>query len=225
MVHYPFPSRYAAELAEARRAGKQPHYWVKPGFDIQARLKGIQGPFIEIGGPTDGGYVFLHDIELPSPVIITNVSDNPLPFAPDSKVLATHVEKVFDGRHLPYPDNSLAMVLAQHLPVVDDQQYDFSSLSDEDDKQLWSIIDRSRELEKQVAATGHITDETLHICLRLAIAKEVYTKLQPGGLYLTDATKDQQKAFQVLGFSVAAEFDRRLLDSSKESHYDLVFVK
>lgn len=222
---YPFSSEQALEVAKANREGKQVHYWVKPGVNLADLFLSKKGTVLEIGGPSDCGYLFLQDVEFSAPVVITNIKSNPFPSMPDAKGLANYVKKVVDARSIPYPDGSLAIVLAQHISMVDDSQYDFTNLSDKEHEQLQNMIDRSRELENQIAKTGLITEEALRVCLRLAIAKEVYTKLQPGGLYVTDVTPDQRKALEILGFSVIAEFDRALLYEYDESHYDVVLVK
>jgi hypothetical protein len=209
---YPYASKTAQEVAEAKEQGIPVVEWHRPGTDLAAIIGGLKGNILEIGGPTDSGYYFLHSITLPTPVIITNLKADGMPFAWNKDELNKHIAQLVDGRHLPYPNDSLAMVLSAHLSLADDSGYDFANLSDEEDKLLNELIAKVEAAEKHAAETGHVDDATLQISLRLAIAAEVYAKLQTGGIYMTDATADQVQALQALGFTKLAELEIHQLD-------------
>ena len=120
------------------------------------------------------------------------------------------------------------MVLAAHLPLVDDTKYDFAALTLNEERAISREIAQAEAAEKHIAHTGELDDRAFVVSLRLAVAREVYRALQPGGLYLTDGTSDQVKALQAIGFTKLAEIDVNQFDSElvgAAPYYELVLQK
>ena len=225
---YPYPSTIAIEVIAAKRNNIEIDEWWKPGVDFQKLVAHLSGPILEIGGPTDGGYYFLDNIQLPSRVIISNIAQGTLRFTPNKDELDKATEKLIDGRDLPYSDNSLGMVLSAHISLVDDHEYDFSDISDNQLATIDQQIKRSGIATHRMAETGEIDPEALEVAQRIAIGHEVFAKLQPGGLYITDATPDELNAYRVLGFTEIAHIDTHSLDPATqdvEPYYYIVLQK
>lgn len=226
--YYPYPSTIAKEVIEAKRTNSEVDEWWKPGVDFQKLVAHLSGPILEIGGPTDIGYYFLDNIQLPSRVIISNIAKGTLRFAPNKDQLDKATETLIDGRDLPYPDNSLGMVLSAHISLVDDHKYDFSDISDDQLAAINQQIEKSQMATHRMAQTGKIDQEALEVAQRIAIGHEVFAKLQPGGLYITDATSDELKAYHVLGFTETARIDAASIDPATEDiepYYYIVLQK
>ena len=226
--YYPYPSTIAKEVIEAKRSNRDIDEWWKPGVDFQKLVAHLSGSILEIGGPTDVGYYFLDNIQLPSRVIISNITQGTLRFTPNKDELDKATEKLIDGRDLPYSDNSLGMVLSAHISLVDDHEHDFSDISDDQLATLNQQIKRSEIATRRMAQMGKIDPETLEVAQRVAIGHEVFAKLQPGGLYITDATPDELKAYHILGFTEIAHIDTHSIDPSTqdvEPYYYVVLQK
>lgn len=222
--HYPFESEFSKQFAEARAKGVVINEWHQPGLRLQEIISHLEGPILEIGGPSDQGYYFLHDVELPSRVIISNVTNTAMRFAPNAGRLQSMIEKIIDGRKVPYQDNSLGMVLSSHLSRVDEPNLDFSTMTDEQQREWSERLERCEKAIKYAADTGDITKEELKLSLRFGIACEVWRALKPGGIYMTDATDEEIKVYERIGFTTLAYIDRLPLDYGT-SYYDVVFRK
>lgn len=221
---YPFDSSFAKQFARAREDGAEIDEWQQPGLDLPELISCLEGPILEIGGPSDQGYYYLRDVNLPSRVIISNVTQNAMPYAPNAKLLQVMIEKIVDGRHFPYEDNSLAMVLASHLSLVDERQYDFSDISDVETEKWTDDMHESEKVLKEAADSGIIDEKVLKVSLRFGIASEALRALKPGGIYMTDATEDEIKVYELLGFTKIASINRQPLDYDKP-YFDVVFQK
>lgn len=215
---YPFPSAIADRVREARKAGLVPDEWHAPSKNISEILGKIQEPILELGGPSDLGYYFLDGQVLPSRPIITNVAPNTLQFAPNAEQLNNLTDLIVDGRSMDtIPDASLGVVLSAHLSDVDED----SSLAQADD-----AATRLKGLMIEARNSKHISEELLELSLRLKIAKEVYKKLKPSGLYFTDVDSDELNTQSLLGFEPIAIYNRGSAEgSSNTDRYDVVFQK
>lgn len=226
--YYPYASEQARQAIAAQKQGAKIEEWHKPGNTLQQIITDLSGPILEIAGPTDSGYYFLDSIELPSSVIITNITHEPAPFAPNKAELATRVEQIIDGRRIPYGDATFGAVLAAHLSIIDDHEYDFSNLSDDEGRQLSEQIVATENAERLSVKTGTINEEVIRLSLRFGVAKEVFRVLKPGGLYITDATPAQAKLFEMLGYEKIAWLNLNSIESEPdvtEPYFELVLQK
>lgn len=84
MYKYPFNSTLLKKLNDYT---KDEEYAIWEQDSFKEKVKNIKLPIIEIGGPTEDGFVFLDSVSLFSEPIITNISENPLPYAENANEL------------------------------------------------------------------------------------------------------------------------------------------
>lgn len=100
--------------------------WTKPGFDVQTELDKRSGPFIEVGGPTWGGYELVPTEKLKTRLYVSNIP-NP---SPTVKAMVLNFVKGLlkgrfsrkvhfqaDGRELPLANSSVGALLGSALPT------------------------------------------------------------------------------------------------------------
>lgn len=214
VYEYPFPSEVAEQAREARAKGLKPDEWHEPRKGIDEVLHQIRGPILELGGPSELGYYFLEGQALPSRPIISNVMPDSQKYSPNREQLNSLTDLIIDGRNLEnVPDDSLGAVLTSYLSEVD---------GDETKAQR----DRVVTLMEDAANIGEISTELMETSLRLKIAKEVFQKLEPGGLYFTDTSPEELKVQELLGFTSVAVYDRNSTDETNSTQrYYVVFQK
>lgn len=192
VFNYPFPSALASQT------GEEIDVWVKPGINLESTLRSVEGPIVELAGPTDLGYYFLDGIALPSKPIITNIQPKTLLYGPGTDYV---LDKIIDGRHTPYKDSSVGMVLSAHLPYINEAAFDFSNkFTHQQEKEYAQLVKEAQLLTKDFADGANIAE----LPLRLAIAKESFRILHPGGLYLCDGSQHDRKGMLRLGFQELA---------------------
>lgn len=86
---------------------------IADGFNYVEAAQAVQGPVIEIAGPTDMGFHVVEDF-VPRQPFITNI--NRYDWMPDDSL---HL--LADGRALPFRDGSVGMVLAACVPFLEDE--------------------------------------------------------------------------------------------------------
>jgi len=78
--------------------------WTNPGFDKEQVLKQVQGPLLEVGGPTMRGYVTIDVSRLPRRLWITNITRN---FCPPDVKDQGHIDMEANATNLPFADKSI----------------------------------------------------------------------------------------------------------------------
>lgn len=199
-IFYPYRSRLRTRL-KGRRQGQDYVLWE---HGLKERIAKAGAPVIEIGGPTEDGYYFLDDVPLPEKPIITNISGNPLPFAPNAKELAGQVQQIVDGRDMPFANRSVGIFLMSAMSISSDW---WVGLSDEDkDKAEPKFEDEYRKarLETGQVAAGLLRPQDAKHAQRVQIYGEVHRTLRKGGLFFTNGTTEELLILQKMGFQLIA---------------------
>lgn len=227
LAHEPAVYPYESKLAKAIPGGwsrlfrrnMHPQY-VENNFSLEDELPLREGPFVELGGPTESGYFHLDGHTLPKRVIVSNINlrGTQLPLDDDYiEFVEGTTDLVLDGTDTGLPKNSLGMVLASHIPRYD--LLECSQLEEEQDRHLARANSATREAVQQ----GKITNTMLEAALRLKMGREVYRVLEPGGLYLTDGNDFELAAHELLGLQMKAYVQVRKDD--EETYYQVVLQK
>lgn len=120
---------------QTRRMNADLSYWLAPdhygwpdvlvgavGFDIDAHFDTLQGPAIEVGGPS-GRYNVLQGTEPPADTFITNIQQPRHGYGPYG-----HLDARLDASRMPFQDGSVGSLFTSYLPMngYDEggQQYD-----------------------------------------------------------------------------------------------------
>jgi hypothetical protein len=222
---YPFASVLAQEARILRGLGVKVEEWRAPEVDLDEAFRLAGGPILELGGPTETGFYFLEDRSLPSRPVVTNRNKEYYDGEP-----IEGVELIIDGRELPFGDETLGVVLSAHIPKYDiqDPKYDLLKDKEERNKSLDFSLAQANEAMQRVSVTQGVDEAAVNESLRLAIAQNIYDKLVPNGLYLTDADEYEVDAYRALGFEVIASFDEATLvalSGSDEHYFSLVLRK
>lgn len=161
-------------------------------------------PLVEIGGPTPDGFYFLDDLELPSEVIVTNISDNPLPYSSDAVEVASHVNEIMDARRMPYGDDSIGAFFMSGMSMTDDWYMDLHDAErDNQAEKIESEMDFAM-LELEQTALGALKPEGAKYAQRVPIYLEVLRTLADGGLFFTDGGLAEGTVLMSLGFKLLA---------------------
>jgi hypothetical protein len=219
IYQYPYKSEVARLAGREKRKFWTPNKYktfTAKNFSLESELRQLDGPYLELGGPTEEGYYHLDNMQLSKRVLLSNVE---MPdFVPQEHrdSVASSIDLVIDGGAIDLPDASLGMVMASHIPYISFDRFD-------SDDQLNLAKDApSRALEQ-----GEVTPDLLEVSLRLKMASEVYRTLQPGGVFLTDGRPEDVEACELLGFEVMASvFDARYdEDEDPGGYYRVVLQK
>lgn len=92
--------------------------WKKEGFDIKKRLSAIDGPFVEVAGPTEKGYKIIELDELDKKVFILNITPGASDFDDQTGEFVGFYGKVdfiADARELPFKDGAIAAIFCSDL--------------------------------------------------------------------------------------------------------------
>lgn len=218
--YYPFDYKAKAKITSGEIHADE---WHQPNFSLTEKLENIRKPIIEIGGPSDEGYYFLDGVKLLNKPIITNVSEQPASQQyPDVQNLADMVDELVDGRHTPYEDESIGMVMAAHIDIADEALLDDTT---KDKRELYNKFREAAISENQAVASGKLSLSQILHSLRLKIARETWRILEPGGLFLTDCHSEVHdlEAIRRLGFEPVAML--AMTDDPEDTRYDVVFQK
>lgn len=219
LYYYPFKSSVAKDVRALRKLGDKERDWRHETIDLDEAFKKTRGPILEIGGPTATGYYYLENRKLSQKPIITNIDEG-----------MGKVNRIIDGRHLPCDDNSLGVVLSSHIPRYDLLDPKVHAIKLRFIRQrVWNH--RLKKVNKMIAdmfEKNYVHKNALKLSLRYAIAAEVFKKLKPGGLYLTDGRKDEVGVLNLLGFVPIAALDEGSLakvTDDDEEVYSIVLQK
>lgn len=202
---YPYSSKLAATMLQRRERGEKIDEWITPGFDLKTTIEHIDGPIIELAGPTEIGHYYLNDVRLPGLLIISNISRGNLSDRSGKKDTQSRLlDRLLDVQHLDLPDNSVGMVIAAHLPVIDEEDFDFSNFDDEMNAEYLRRQHIAEQAIEDVAKSGNLTEPSIKQSLRLTAAQEIHRCLKPGGIYLADGTTAEKAALQRLGYKIVA---------------------
>lgn len=174
--------------------------YVEPGFSVEEELNRREGPFLELGGPTESGYYHLDGVQMKKRIIVSNVGDAVIraynPEYADELIGKTDID--INGTDINFPDGSLGAVFASHIPYL----HDIEDYGDDE------ILRKARGASRQARKEGVVDVRHTDASLRLKIADEVYRTLEPGGLYFTDGMTNEMHAFSVMGYELKALYDR-----------------
>lgn len=199
--HYPYKSKNRNTFRKLR-LNQDYSVWVKPGIDLSKEIAKLHKPVIEIGGPTDYGYYFLDGVELNTKPIITNISDNPLPYGKNAKKLAAQVHETIDGRNMPYDDNSVGVFLMAAMSITDDW---YVQLSEQERDKVGEQIEKEfdvAQLEMEQVAIGVLSPSEVKFAQRIQIYREVKRVLCDGGLFFSDGGLEEICVLQRMGFEL-----------------------
>jgi hypothetical protein len=219
IYQYPYKSEVAKLAAREKRIFWRPNKYktfTDKNFSLENELQRLNGPFLELGGPTEEGYFHLDRMQLPKRVLLSNV-DMP-DFIPQEyrDSVADSIDFVIDGSDIDLPEDSLGMVMASHIPYISFDRFD-------SDGQL----DLAKNAPLRALEQGAITPDILDDSLRLKMASEVYRTLEPGGLFLTDGRAEDIAACELLGFQVMASVSDARYDEDDDinGYYRVVLQK
>jgi hypothetical protein len=200
---YPYASRNRKELKKLRR-DQDYMIWQRPDLDLQRIVAGLQKPFVEIGGPTEDGFYFLDGLDLNTEPIITNITDNPLPYAKNAKQLAAKVKEILDARAMPYEDGSIGIFLMSGMSITSDW---YVELPEDEYAKVGSRVDKEfdiAKLEMDQVALGTLAPDKVKYAQRIPMYREVYRSLCDGGLFFSDGGVEELCILQRLGFTLLA---------------------
>ncbi len=181
----------------------------------------MEGPIVEIGGPTDDGFFYLDGVVLKSKPVITNK----VPFqtlVEDIELAAQldqQIDEFFDGRDMPYVDGSLGIVMMSYVTRADDKEFypeGREPTQEEIDLANKRFDIAEREIEDFL--NGNISLNEVEESYRLKIYEEVMRVLKPGGLFITNSNKAELKAIEKIGFELIS------LSTDDEGHDAFEFV-
>ncbi len=207
MTHsYPFDSELASTIKQRRERGEKVDEWVEPGFDLKGAIEHMQGPVIELAGPTAIGHYYLEGVKLQHEPVISNVAEGTLASQRDEN---ESLDKLLDVRHLDFADSSVDMIVAAHLPAIAEDDFEFSDFSEEDNIEYKRRQAAAEQAIDDLAVSGKVDEADLQKSLRLTAAAEIQRCLKPGGLYLADGTEAERVAFERLGYKVVAAVNEK----------------
>lgn len=151
---------------------------------VVAAIKNVNGPIVEVGGPTTRGFRLLQDRPmLPSRPIISNVDRHEIV---DLRASATA---------MPFANDTVGMFLASHISRVDYSKFpgstiEFQTMQSEMATQEYAEVLRDANYVPQHA-------------LRIGTLQEMHRTLKPGGLVLFECLADRDvEIAEHLGFAV-----------------------
>lgn len=95
--------------------------WLDPAFQFDETFRSLSGPFIEIGGPSPGGYSFIDFGVLFESTgrrtVVTNIDREHLHSdIKESERIGTEIGGFLDGSNIPHSDESIGAFFARCLP-------------------------------------------------------------------------------------------------------------
>ena len=111
-----------AEALVAFFESDKPGIYKIEGFDANQALEATNGPFLEIGGPSDKGFEFVDMEKLPREIFVSNLYPGAPKFDNTTDFLKFYgkVDLQADGRNLPIRDESMGAVFVRALGNIYD---------------------------------------------------------------------------------------------------------
>jgi len=219
IYQYPYKSEVARLAGREKRRFWTPNKFktfAAKNFSLENELQQLDGPYLELGGPTEEGYFHLDRMQLSKRVLLSNVEMPDFISQEYRDSVANSIDLVIDGGAIDLPDASLGMVMASHIPHIPFDQFD----SDEQ-------LNLAKDAPFRALEQGAVTPDLLEVSLRLKMASEVYRTLQPGGVYLTDGRFEDVAACELLGFELMASVSDARYDEDEDpsGYYRVVLQK
>ncbi len=219
--NYPYRSTMAEEFSDHP---KKFELSVSDNFSIQDVIDQRKGDILEIAGFCSLGYYFLDGISLPKAVILGNIDtraiksedlddSHPQEYTDEAE---GEIDMIMDDTHAERADSSLGVVLSTRLSY-----YPEYNLHYDEDEMRERAESASRRVIEQ--GDGDTTEDIVKDSLRLKAASEVFRKLEPGGLYITDMTQDEIDVMKLLGFQLRASLSK--IEKNEEPYYYVVLQK
>lgn len=180
--------------------------------ETRGLIKNVTGPIVEVGGTT---------AELVAPHI--------LPANPITIDLiqwrGKNIDIIADGKALPFPDNCLGMVLADHICATDYNDPAIRAFIDKE-RNGSSAQRRQRQMEleaqKDYGRFAANPQDEVHHNLRIGFMREMNRVIQPNGLIAFGAITDQDIVVaESLGWSCVEIFGQRQF--AGHHMYDVLF--
>lgn len=201
MYTYPYPSRLRVDLSHKTN---NIDYRVWQSNDIQSLMDKVNQPVVEIGGPTQDGFYFLDKISIGTRPIITNISQKPLPYSPNSSNLAELVTETFDATNMPYKDSSIGVFLMSAMSVSSDWWTELAEHEKEKISYQFETEFANARFEMGQVAAGILRSNDIKDALRVKIYREVTRCLAENGLFFTDGGIEEIIILKQLGFELVA---------------------
>lgn len=154
----------------------------------------LEGPFIEVAGPTKGGYNTVDPDKLPEKIFVSNIFCGSPLFGALKGQYYGQVDFMASGYELPFSDCSLGAVLCSRLgaPHIRDRKLQRRLAAKSCDKKALK-----KEKDRQ------------RLALRAKTALEVIRVLRPGGIFFWEHINKRNVNFaKKIGFTVIYEFRR-----------------
>lgn len=213
---YPFPSidRQFRE-STGKQEGKDYIRWTKEGFDLQETIANISKPIVELGGPTEDGYLMLEGVKLPSKPHITNVRR-------ESVLSSQLIDELVDASQMPYEDRSLGLVLMQGLDYTEKHAEIVNTPKDD-------RATKQAKMELEQVASGALKPEAAQ-GMRMKIYKEALRILTDGGLLIANGGINDIRALEKMDFELVSYDQEHLakeegLYTGDGDSYEFVMIK
>lgn len=223
--YYPYHSSLLADTKTWKK-GRDYTVW-QDNPPIEKRVAGTKGAIIEIGGPTDLGFYFLDGIALPVKPIITNMNNNPMPYAENAIELAGLVDEIIDARKMPFAADSIGIFLMAAMSLSSDWWVNLSEAEkDKVEDKVDEEFDKAK-MEMGLVATGVIAPNKAVYAQRVQIYREVYRTLKHGGLFFSDGSLEDIVILKQLGFKLVAflQYQDQGIDGWQNLAYEFVMSK
>lgn len=223
--YYPYPSNLLADTKTWKK-GRDYIIW-QDNPPIEKRIARLKGAIIEIGGPSDMGFYFLDGVALPVKPIITNIHNNPLPYAENAIELAALVDEIIDARKMPFANDSIGTFLMAAMSLSSDWWINLNEAEkDKAEDKIDEEFDHAK-MEMGLVATGAMPSRKAANAQRVQIYREVHRTLKSGGLFFTDGSLEDIVILQRLGFKLIAflQYQDQSIDGWQNLSYEFVVSK
>lgn len=187
------------------------------GFDLQEAASKIDGPIVEVGGPTLGGYNLLRGVDLPSKPNMFNIRGSRVEAIGAASLTAVDklaLSALADVRALPLANDSLGMMMAANLPGAREEVLreigthpDLSN--DEKVLRTFDVADNTYKDAADKLEAGDDKGLEAHDAPRIAAIAQARRVLKPGGLFVAQGLESRDVAFaKALGLELVMHTPR-----------------
>ncbi|HSH18629.1 MAG TPA: hypothetical protein VK978_04555 [Candidatus Saccharimonadales bacterium] len=196
---YPFSPRTSnRQLSEKTVAARR-----RTHEAMQSMVNNVNGPFLEVGGPTEKGYKSLNNITIPNGLIISNIDNE------------TGVDMLADVRALPFGARKLGGVVVSCLSRIPEERANLypdaaTSFSWGDIYQADMYADNLLRNTHNGQVAGWNDSEVMSFSLRLSLLRQARRIVEPRGLLIAQRfSTDEIGLAETLGFEIMTEFDKK----------------